>query len=379
MKMIYRTITNSITDRFFKGKVICVMGPRQTGKTTLARYIAGNTDVPFLWMNGDEADAADYLTGTTSTRLKSIIGNNKLVIIDEAQKIDNIGTTLKLMVDNFPHVQVLATGSSSFQLANNTNEPLTGRKFEYILYPVSYSEMADHHGLMDERRLLEHRMIYGYYPDVINSAGEETEVLHLLSESYLYRDLFALGMIQRPPLLAKIVQALALQLGNEVSYNELGQLTGADPETVEKYIDLLEKAYVIFRLPSLSRNVRNEIKKGKKFYFLDNGIRNAIIKNFNPPSLRQDTGALWENFLLSERMKLNHYSGKRVNSFFWRTHIQQEIDYIEEEGGILNAFEFKWNTKKKARFPKTFMDAYPNSTATLITRDNYEDFILHYA
>jgi len=377
--MIYRAVTENIMLHFNKGKVICIMGPRQTGKTTLARFIAESSKQPYLWINGDESDAGEYLSNTTSAKLRTLIGNNKLVIIDEAQRIQNIGITLKLFADNFSDIQVIATGSSSFELANTVNEPLTGRKIEYTLFPFSYREISDHFGIIDERRLLEHRMIYGYYPEVVNSPGNEKEILRQLSESYLYRDLFSFGKIKKPPLLEKILKALALQLGSEVSYNEIGQLTGSDPETVEKYIDLLEKAFVVFRLSSLSRNLGNEIKKGRKIYFYDNGIRNSIIKNFNPLNLRTDTGAILENFLLAERMKANQYKGRWVNAYFWRTHAQQEINYIEEYSGKLHAYEFKWKTGRKPRFPKSFIQAYPESETSMISAgsfESYEDFIL---
>lgn len=305
----------------------------------------------------DEIDVRDMLSDTTSTRLKALFGKKELVTIDEAQRIKNIGVTLKLIVDNLQNIQLLVTGSSSLELTSEINEPLTGRKYEYFLYPIAFQEMVNEDSLMEEKRMLKHCLIYGYYPEIITHAGEEKEILNLLTSSYLYKDLFALEQIKKPPLLEKILLALVLQMGNEVSYRELGQIVGADNETVERYIDLLEKAFIIFKLTALSRNLRNELKKSRKVYFYDNGVRNAIIKNFNPLSLRQDTGALWENFLLSERMKTNHYSGQWVNSWFWRTHSQQEIDYIEEYEGRLHAYEFEWNPSAKVRFPKTFLNA----------------------
>jgi predicted AAA+ superfamily ATPase len=324
----------------------------------------------------DEIDVRDMLSDTTSTRLKALFGKKELVTIDEAQRIKNIGVTLKLIVDNLQNIQLLVTGSSSLELTSEINEPLTGRKYEYFLYPIAFQEMVNEDSLMEEKRMLKHCLIYGYYPEIITHAGEEKEILNLLTSSYLYKDLFALEQIKKPPLLEKILLALVLQMGNEVSYRELGQIVGADNETVERYIDLLEKAFIIFKLTALSRNLRNELKKSRKVYFYDNGVRNAIIKNFNPLSLRQDTGALWENFLLSERMKTNHYSGQWGNSWFWRTHSQQEIDYIEEYEGRLHAYEFKWNPSAKVRFPKTFLNAYPDSQTSLITPNNFDEFLL---
>ncbi len=373
--MIRRKLASLIKEKLFREKVILIFGPRQVGKTTLLEQMFGKNESGILWLNGDEADVRELFSNTTSTQLESIIGKNKLVIIDEAQRIENIGITLKLIVDNIKNVQVVATGSSSFELFNKMQEPLTGRKYEFFLYPVSFVEMVEHSGLLVEKRLLEHRLIYGYYPEVITKPGEEQEVLRLLTTNYLYKDLFALEQLKKPSLLEKLLQALALQLGSEVSYNEIGQLIGADNQTVERYIDLLEQAFIIFRLRALSRNERNEIKKTRKIYFYDNGIRNAIIKNFNPLNLRQDIGALWENYLISERMKANHYSSRWVNRFFWRTKQQQEIDYIEEHGGRLHAYEFKWNPARKFRFSKTFLNAYPGSETRIITPENYMDFL----
>lgn len=373
---IIRAIAGQMCARIGKGKVILLFGPRQSGKTTLARVIAADSGLDTLWLSGDESDTRTLLSNTTSTRLKALFGPKKLVIIDEAQRIANIGLTLKLCADMIPGTQVIATGSSAFELADATSEPLTGRKYEYHLFPLSFGEMVAHHGVMDEKRLLEHRLIYGCYPEVVTSPGEERELLSLLADSYLYKDVFSLGLAKKPALLEQIVQALALQIGSEVSYNELGRLVGADKETVERYIHMLEKCYVVFRLKSFSRNLRNELKKSRKIYFWDTGVRNAVIRNFNPPHLRQDIGGLWENFLVAERLKANHYGGHPANYWFWRTHAQQEIDYIEEQGGVLSAWEFKWKAAKPPRVPKSFLDAYPGSITGYVTPDTMEGFLL---
>ena len=375
-EMINRFIESRILERIGKGEVILLFGPRQSGKTTLMRAIAEKSGVVPLWMSGDEPDTRGFLAEATSTRLKSLIGNKRLVIIDEAQRISNIGITLKLCADTLPNVQVIATGSSAFELAGVTSEPLTGRKYEYHLYPLSFGELVEHHGLLEEKRLLDHRLVFGLYPEPATRPGEERELLSLLAESYLYKDVFALGIVKKPALLERIVQALALQIGSEVSYQELGQLVGADKETVERYIDLLEKAYVLFRLPSFSRNLRNELKKNRKVYFWDTGIRNAVIRNFNPLHLRQDTGALWENFLVAERLKANHYAGKDANCWFWRTHARQEIDYLEERDGVLSAWEFKWRAYRPPRIPKSFLAAYPGCKTGYVTADTVENFLL---
>lgn len=373
--MIKRFLEHQLNKRMADKKAIIIVGPRQAGKTTLIRHIADQSEKKILFWNGDEADIRTMLASATSTKLKNLIGSSKLLIIDEAQRIENIGLCIKLIVDNSTGVKVIATGSSAFELANKVNEPLTGRKWEYQLYPLSYAEMAKHHGSIDERRLLEQRLIYGYYPEVVTHPGSEIDLLKQIAGSYLYKDILTWARIHKPDKLERLVQALAFQLGNEVSYHELGQMTGLDNETVEKYIALLEKAFVVFHLSSLSRNLRNELKKSRKIYFYDNGLRNAIINQFNPVGLRSDIGALWENFLVSERMKHTHYNDMYCNRFFWRTLQQQEIDYVEEREGNLFAFEFKWSTKSKPKFPKTFTSSYPKAKMKLITPDNFEEFI----
>ncbi|KAF0214708.1 MAG: hypothetical protein FD174_4319 [Geobacteraceae bacterium] len=373
---IQRAIEKQIGSKIGKGKIILLLGPRQSGKTTLVRMVASKSGIDPLWLSGDEPDTRGLLAEITSTRLKAIIGGKRLVIIDEAQRISNIGLTLKLCADMLPETQIIATGSSAFELAEATSEPLTGRKYEYHLFPLSFGEMTAHHSLLEEKRLIEHRLVFGSYPEVVTHPGEERELLSLLAESYLYKDIFSLGIAKKPALLVRIVQALALQIGSEVSYQELGQHVGADKETVERYIDLLEKAYVVFRLNSFSRNLRNELKKSRKVYFWDTGIRNAVIRNYNSLHLRQDTGALWENFLVAERQKANWYAGRPANIWFWRTHSQQEIDYIEERDGILRAWEFKWRTTRPPRIPRSFIDAYPNCVTGYVTADTVEEFLV---
>lgn len=316
------------------------------------------------------------LANLNATQLVPIIGNSKIVLLDEAQRISETGLALKIIHDNFKNVQLIATGSSSFDLANKINEPLTGRKFEFTLYPLSFGEMAEHHGFLTEKRLLEHRLIYGYYPDVAINMGQEKIILKSLASSFLYKDLLTLETIKKPVLLEKILSALALQIGNEVSYNELVQLLNSDKETIEKYIDLLEKTGVIFRLWALSRNVRNEIKKGRKIYFYDNGIRNAVLGNFSSLAMRTDKGVLWENFLVSERIKHLGNNELDVKSWFWRTTQQQEIDYVEERDNKLFAFEFKWNPQKKVRLSKTFSNAYPSHEFKVITPENIHEFVM---
>lgn len=370
--MIKRILEDKITQKLSTGKAIVLIGPRQVGKTTLIRSILNNTE--HLFLDGDDPTVRNLLTEPNTEQLKSIIGNNKTVFIDEAQRINTIGITLKLIIDQFKDVQLLVSGSSAFELNNQINEPLTGRKWEYNLFPISWEELEKHIGFVKAEQQLELRILYGMYPDVINNPGEEVEILKQLANSYLYKDILSFGGIRKPEVLEKLVKALALQIGNEVSSNELSQLIGVDKNTISNYIDLLTKGYIVYRLPSFSRNLRNEIKTNQKIYFYDTGIRNMVIGNFNPLNTRNDKGALWENFLIGERLKRNTYDQSLANSYFWRTKQQQEIDYVEEIAGKIKGYEFKWNPKANVRFPKSFMDTY-NAEVDVINRDNFRTFI----
>lgn len=338
--MIDRILHKNISEKLFQSKAIILLGPRQVGKTTLLKKIAEAYN-NVLWLNADNIEDRELLDQSSASRLKALIGNNKIVIIDEAQRIKDIGIKLKLVIDETKDIQLIATGSSSFELANQINEPLTGRKFEYNMFPLSFSELVNHNNLLDELKMLNHRLIYGSYPDVINNTGNEKEILQQLANSYLYKDILEWNKIKKTDKIIKLLQALSFQVGNQVSYHELGQIVGLNSETVESYINLLEQSYVIFRLKSFSRNLRNELKKSHKIYFYDNGVRNSLIANYNSINLRNDIGALWENFLISERIKYCNYNKLYSNKYFWRTHSGQEIDYIEERDGKLFAYEFK--------------------------------------
>ncbi len=373
--MINRFLESTIREKLFKNKAILLMGARQVGKTSLLKKLFSERS-EVLWLNGDENDVQQLFANASSSRLRAFIGQNKIVVIDEAQRIEDIGLRLKLITDNITNIQLIATGSSSFELANKVNEPLTGRKWEYRMFPVSFGEMVAHHGLLEEKRMLPHRLLYGYYPDVINHVGNEKETLKQLADSFLYKDILMWEQIHKPDKLLTLLRALAFQVGSQVSYNELAQLCGLDTKTVEKYIILLEQVYVIFRLSSFSRNLRNELKKSRKIYFYDNGIRNGLIANFNQPENRADIGALWENFIISERIKHLNYSGQWVSYWYWRTKDQKEIDFIEESDSMIHAFEFKWNPTSKAKPSKSFLDAYPNNTFRVIHPDNFEHFLL---
>lgn len=374
--MIDRELRTGLHDVLFRGKIVILTGPRQVGKTTLLKKLASELDSPPLFLNCDETDIRQILTDTTSTRLRQLTGNHRIVMIDEGQRVKNIGLTLKLFTDELPEIQVIVSGSSSLELANQISEPLTGRKFEYRLYPLSRKELVGHFSLLEENRMLEDRLIYGSYPEIVTMPEERLKRLTELAGSYLYKDLFNFQDIRKPEILQLLLEALALQIGSEVSYAELAQIVGSNTETVARYIDLFEKVYIVFRVRSFSRNLRNELKKSRKIYFYDNGIRNVLIRNFNPLNLRNDTGVLWENYLVAERQKRNSYHNLYANVYFWRTKQQQEIDYIEEYQGKLHAYEFKWNPKAKYKFSKTFLSAYPENETKLVHRENMDEFIL---
>ncbi len=331
-------------------------------------------DAPSIFMNCDEPDIRRALSRRTSTELKALIGNNRLVLIDEAQRIAEIGLTLKLLADTLPEVQVLATGSSSFELSNRIVEPLTGRKREFLLYPFSLQELGQIHNTLETRRLLERFLIYGLYPDVVNVPEQAEETLRELSRSYLYKDVLAFQQVRNPEALERLIQSLALQAGSEVSYAELAGQTGVDKKTVENYLRVLEQSFVVFRLGSYSRKLRNELKRSRKIFFVDTGVRNAVINNLNPPALRTDIGALWENFVICERMKANHNRGRFPGCWFWRSHQKQEIDYLEETGGALRGYEIKWQ-EKRLRVPSAFAAAYPDCPVELIHRENLLEFL----
>ena len=378
MSEIQRDLRVVLDSKMGKGKVLLLIGPRQVGKTTLLKNMleSVSSEKKVQFWNCDESDVRQFLSEANSAKLKSFVGNSDFIVIDEAQRVKDIGLTIKLLHDSFPNVQLAVTGSSSLDLSNSINEPLTGRKFEYNLFPFSTNELVNHTSMLEEMRLLKNRLVYGFYPDVVNNSGEEKEILTNIVNSYLYKDVFEFQDIRKSSVIEKLVQALALQVGSEVSFNELGNLLGIDTVTVQRYVDLLEKAYVIFHIRSFSRNVRNELKKSIKIYFYDNGVRNSVISNFSPIELRSDIGALWENFLISERIKNNAYHNKHAKYYFWRTTQKQEIDFIEEVDQNLFAYEFKYNPKKaNSKCPLTFSNNYPNVPFDVITSENYMDFV----
>lgn len=374
--MIERMFAGKIRDAANSRKIVILLGARQVGKTTLLKSLFDSDSI--LWLNGDELDVQNLFETLSAQRFKVYLGTKKIVVIDEAQRISNIGLRLKVLADSLPDLQIFATGSSSFDLANNVIEPLTGRKRELHLFPLSFEELVNHSDLLTEKRMIPHRLVFGSYPEVVTSQGNEIEVLKELSQSYLYKDILTFEKIRRSDRLVKLLQALAWQIGSQVSYNELAQTCSMDAKTVEHYINILEQAFIVFRLGTFSRNLRNELKNSRKVYFYDNGIRNAIIANFSPIENRNDAGALWENYVISERIKKLSYDGNFTNSWFWRTKEQQEVDYIEEKDGNFCAYDFKWSdiSAKKARLPLTFSRSYPEASFSVISPQNVEDFLL---
>lgn len=375
MKIIHRIIQKNIERVLFKGKIIIIYGARQVGKTTLIKEIQKKRKEKSFYLNCDEPDIRQALTDKSSTELKEYIGDNKLLFIDEAQRVANIGLTLKLLVDNFPGIQAVVTSSSSFDLSNQVVEPLTGRKYEFWLYPFSMEELKQIYSEIEIKRILEQRILYGMYPEVAVKSDKAAVILKSITRDYLYKDVLQYQRLKSPEALEKLLQALALQIGNEVSYNELSGLVGIDKKTVARYIEILEKAFIIFRLNPFSRNLRKELSKLRKIYFYDTGVRNAIINNLNPFHLRQDVGVLWENFFISEKVKNN--SNRQIDKriYFWRTLDGQEVDLLELEADRLDSYEIKWQ-KDKAKPPVSFTRTYPDSSWQLINKDNFFKYLV---
>lgn len=373
--MINRILQKQIELDFNRKKVQLIFGARQTGKSTLAEMVFNNFSGKKVWLNADDNSVRAQFEKVDGLQLNRIFGGTNLVVIDEAQRLTNAGLTLKILADQLKHLNVIATGSSAFELSDKIKESMVGRAFDYKLFPFSTRELIDHTSYFDEQRLLEHRLTYGFYPEVINNAGDEKRILQQITDSLLYKDLFSLETLKKPYLLEKLLQALALQLGNEVSFHELSNMIGADKETVERYLFMLEQAFIVFRLPAFNRNLRTELRKSKKVYFYDNGIRNSLINNFAPLSLRNDKGALWENFIMTERLKKISYENHFCNRYFWRTKDQQEIDYIEEFDGFLHAYEFKFNQDAKVKPPIGFVKTYQDHRFQLVNLNTYMDFI----
>ena len=375
MESIKRQIENDLHNDCFKGKIIVILGARQVGKSTLIKMLVGHQKETVLWLDGEEADVHLLLQNSNRERLAQIVGKHKIIVIDEAQKINDIGSILKLFADYLKDIQVIASGSSAFELRNSLNEPLTGRKFEYQLFPISFIEMVNHTNLLQEIRQLPQRLLYGYYPEIVTNVGSEQRLLKFLSESYLYKDVFLFGGIKKPEKILELLKLLAWQIGSEVNYNELSKILKIDNQTVENYIHILEQAFVIYRLNAYHTNQRNELKKSKKIYFNDLGIRNALINDFRMVEVRNDAGNLFENFVINEIRKQNEYQQLYANFYFWRSTDQKEIDLVIEKDNFLYTYEIKWNPHKKATLTKSFSNIYQNYSFEVIHKDNFFEFI----
>lgn len=370
--MIARDISKNILEDWDNKKAIVLLGPRQVGKTTLIQKLVETKKVLFL--NGDNPQTRLTFANVNFTFLLNTVADYDVVVVDEAQRIQNIGITIKMLVDAKLNKQFILTGSSSLDLGNEINEPLTGRKWEHQLFPLSWNEIKNHYTFANAYERLEEFLIYGMYPEVVTETKKQKILLHLAG-SYLYKDILELVNIKKPDLLMKLLNALALQLGSEVSYNELSKILGVDRMTVVNYIDLLEKSYVIFRLHPYSSNQRNEITSKPKIYFYDNGIRNAIIGQFNPLQNRQDLGALFENFFISERMKKLSYEGFYGKTHYWRNTQQAEIDFLEIIENEISAYEIKYNSNKKVNFTKSFTEKYHPQNTFVVNKDNFWEYL----
>lgn len=372
---ILRQIESALEDDFFKGKIIVILGARQVGKSTLIRMLPSCVSQKVLWLDGENADVHQLLKDANIDRLKQLASTTQIVVIDEAQKIDNIGSILKLFADYCQDIQVIASGSSAFELRNSLNEPLTGRKFEFTLFPLSFMEMRQETSLLDEIRQISQRLVYGYYPEVVTHPEDAERRLRFLSDSYLYKDIFLFKGLKKPEKMLELLKLLAWQIGSEVNYNELSKTLKLDNQTIESYVTMLEQAFVVYKLPAYHTNHRTELKKTKKIYFNDLGIRNALINDFRPIEIRQDAGVLFENFMLNELRKQNEYKQINANFYFWRNIDQREIDLVVEKNNRLETFEIKWNPLKKAKLTKSFTNIYGETQFNVVNRDNFFDAI----
>jgi predicted AAA+ superfamily ATPase len=375
---IPRLLLSLLQESLLPGKVVALYGPRQVGKTTLVLDLIERSPYRARYISADELLYREALASQSRQTLGELLGNAELLVIDEAQRVPNIGLNLKILVDSFPHARILATGSASFDLANKISEPLTGRQLTFHLYPVSYPELSAAFGPLEARAQLERWLVWGGYPAIVTAQTPQLRqrLLNELVGAYLYRDLLEWEGLRRADKIADLLRLLAFQIGQEVSVAELAASLALNRQTVERYLDLLEKVFVIFRMGGFSRNLRKEVTKNARYYFYDNGVRNSLIQNFNPLHLRNDVGQLWENFLVVERRKANQMRGRMVNTYFWRTYDQKEIDYLEESGGRLEGYEFKWQeTALRRAVRDEFLRAYPDASLTVIHRENFTDFL----
>ncbi|MCG8326678.1 MAG: ATP-binding protein [Chitinophagales bacterium] len=379
MKLLKRQIEDKIIDHLRPNKAVILLGPRRVGKTVLIQQILKRISEPYLLLHGEDQDVRRQLEYRSTQRYKNLLGNKSLLIIDEAQKIPEIGNVLKLIVDTIEGIKILATGSSAFDLEKFTGEPLTGRKQTFHLFGLSEEELNQTEDIFQKNANLRNRLIYGNYPELIHIPNLNQKKVYLddLINSYLLKDILEFDLIRNSDKILQLLRLIAFQIGNEVSHTELGKQLGMSKNTVERYLDLLSKVYIIHSVGAWSRNLRKEIVKGKRWYFYDNGIRNALVGDMRSIENRNDIGILWENYIISERIKYQRYTQMLVYNYFWRTYDQQEIDWIEDRGGKLHAYEFKWNFRKKAKVPKVFTTTYPNTTFEVINSDNYVEWLVN--
>ncbi len=378
MNWIERHIETTFDKQLKKGKVLSILGARRVGKTSVIQKLLKKSNAKIFIGTGDDIDLQNVLSSQKLNTINTAFNGHDIVFIDEAQRIPNIGMGLKLLVDNNPKMKIIASGSSSFELSNQLGEPLTGRQISYKIFPLSVLELTTNYGGMQVVQELENYLVFGMYPETLTAKNKKDKqtYLHSLRNSYLFKDILELERLKNASKLSDLLKLLAYQIGNEVSLNELSNSLGIAKQTVDKYLDLLEKAFIIIKIPGYSSNLRKEVTKTSRYYFWDNGIRNALINNFNIPSTRNDMGMLWENFCVIERIKKQHYKEIYANNYFWRTYDKQEIDFIEEREGKLFGFEFKWNANKKAKIPKIFLETYANSTVETINPENFLEFLI---
>jgi uncharacterized protein len=377
MELLKRQLENQVIEYLKPNKVVVLLGPRRVGKTILIQQVLEKIAEPYLLLHGEDQDVRRQLEYRSTQRYKNLLGGKSLLIIDEAQKIPDVGNILKLMVDTIEGIKILATGSSAFDLEKFTGEPLTGRKTTFNLFGLSEEELKQTENVFQKNANLRHRLVYGNYPELIHIPDLNKKKIYLddLINSYLLKDILEFDLVRNSDKILQLLRLISYQVGSEISYTELGKQLGMSKNTIERYLDLLSKVFVVHSVSAWSRNLRKEIVKGRKWYFYDNGIRNALIGNMNDLENRNDIGLLWENYIVSERIKYQKYNNMLVYNYFWRTYDQQEIDWIEDRGGKLHAYEFKWNPKRKAKLPKIFQETYPESSFKVINNENYLEWL----
>jgi len=378
MKYISRAIEEKIVENLKPNKVVIIFGARRVGKTELIKRVAEKINEDYLLLNGEDVEHVSALEQRSSSNYNRLLGDRKLLIIDEAQAVPEIGLKLKLLVDTITGLKVIATGSSSFDLNNQIGEPLVGRKIEFSLFPLSQMEFSKEEDYLETKANLDERLIFGGYPELTHLPDKNKRIEYLKDQvnSYLLKDIIAFEGIKKRDKIIQLLKIIAFRTGSEISIEGIGNQLQMSKNTVDRYLDLLSKVFIINKVTGFSRNLDNEITKKSKWYFYDNGIRNAIISNFNPINLRDDIGQLWENYLISERLKYQSYKRLHINNYFWRTHTQKEIDWVEEREASLTAYEFKWNQHTKAKPPAIWKKAYPNAIFDILTPANYLDFIV---